>query len=541
MRAHLLLALLLLAAPAPRAQPVTIPAAVRAAADRITAAQLAKDLDFLASDELLGRNTPSPGFDRAAQFIAGRLEKAGVKPLGDDGTFFQRYVVREAHVDTDAAYLEVGGRRFRHGADFVMRAFAGPLEGPRPLVYVGHGWTVPARGIDAFAGVDVKGKIVLVHGPRAMPRDVEIQQIGRVNVGATPPVEEAARRGAAGVLFVPQARTVENWEQMRGQNTVVRELDPRVPSAYAAPPLTAALAGPGATEALFAGERVTGAELIARAERQDYPPAFQLSKSVTFNVPVKSTTVHRPYNVVGLIEGSDPVLRHEYLTIESHLDGAVGSRTVEGDGVYNSADDNASGSAATLSMAEALMAGPRPKRSLIFIWDSGEERGLWGTRHFVHRPPVPLDRIVAHFNIDMIGANRAPGSPDAASPGATGPDEVYVIGPGVLSARADARLEAINGAYLRLRFNREHDRADREFFYPRTDAGPFLERGILTIGFTTGIHPRYHAPSDEARYLDPRKMQAIARTVTVAAWMFADASERPAIDQPIPPTVLRYR
>jgi Zn-dependent M28 family amino/carboxypeptidase len=187
------------------------------------------------------------------------------------------------------------------------------------------------------------------------------------------------------------------------------------------------------------------------------------------------------------------------------------------------------------------MVAPRPKRSIIFIWDSGEERGLWGTRHFVNRPPVPLDRIVAHFNIDMIGANRAPGSPDSASAGVTGPNEVFVTGPRVLSEQVDSLLERVNRGYLNMRFNREFDRADHEFFYPRTDAGPYLERGILAIGFFTGIHNRYHAPRDEAQYLDPQKMEAIARTVFATLWMLADADETPRIDRGIPSLVPRYR
>ena len=235
------------------------------------------------------------------------------------------------------------------------------------------------------------------------------------------------------------------------------------------------------------------------------------------------------------------MLKDEYITIESHLDGAVGSRAVNGDSIYNSADDNATGSAGTLAIAEVLARAPRPKRSLIFIWDSGEERGLWGTRHFVQVPPVPLEKIVAHINVDMIGANRAPGSADAEAKAATGPNEVYVIGPRVLSPAAAALLDRVNRAYLNMRLNDDLDRVENEFFYPRTDAGPFLERGILTIGFTTGMHARYHGPADEARYLDPKKMEAITRTVLASAWMLADAPDRPRIESPMPETVPDYR
>ena len=535
------LSTLLVAAVLVQSPSAVLPESVRKAAERITADGLKRDLDYLSSDALKGRNTPSPGFDRAAGYLVSRLEKAGFEPGGDAGTFLQHYTMREAEVDTAAATIEIVGRRFAFGDDFVFRAFAGPVKGTFPVVYVGHGWTVPGKSIDPFAGVDVKGKIVLAHGPRALPKGVDIPMIGRVSLGATTIFAEAQRRGAAAVVFIAQASALKGWAQTRNQNTTQRELVPNVPSAYAAVPVTSVMITPAVADALLAGERVDGPSLVARGEAQDYPPSFQLTKSIAIDFAAKSTVDHRPYNVVAILKGADPVLRDEYVVIESHLDGAVGTRAVNGDDIYNAADDNASGSAGNLAVAEALAAGPRPKRSFIFLWDSGEERGLWGTRYFVSKPPVPLDRIAVEFNVDMIGANRAPGSPDADAAGATGPNEVYVIGPGVLSTKGDALLNAVNASYLNLRFNRDHDRADVEFFYPRTDAGPFLERGILAIGFTTGIHTRYHAPTDEARYLDPGKMESIARTIYAAAWMFANAAEGPGIDKPMPPTVPNYK
>lgn len=521
------------------AQAPVLPEQVRAAADRITAAQLAKDLEFIASDELRGRATPSPGFDAAAKFIAARLERAGLRPAGDKGTFFQHYEMHESRIDAGGAYLEVGGRRLRLGDDFVVRSFAGTPSGPLPVVYVGHGWSIPAKNIDSYAAVDVKGKIVLAHGPRAMPKGVDVRQIGRVTPGAESPIVAAAERGAAAVIYIPQSSALDGWENMRQQNLVRRELEPPVPSAYAAAPATSILLNRQAAEALLEGERLSGADLIARGDAADYPEAFELQRRVTLHLPAK-VVVHRPYNVVALLEGTDAILKNEHITVEAHLDGAVGSRAVDGDSIYNSADDNASGSAAMLSIAEQMVKVP-PRRSIIFIWDSGEEVGLWGTRFFVQNPPVPLDRIVAHFNIDMIGANRQPGSPDADEPRVTGPDEVYLIGPGVLSASTDALLERVNAEYLKLTFNRDFDTAESEFFYPRTDAGPFLERGILTIGFTTGIHRRYHLPADEAKYLDPRKIERIARTAFVSIHALAVVDERPRIDRAIPPTVPNYR
>jgi Zn-dependent M28 family amino/carboxypeptidase len=446
--------------------------------------------------------------------------------------------MRESTVDAAGSFVEVNGTKLALGEGVTLAAFAGPVEGTFKAVYVGHGWTVPEQRIDPFAGIDVRGKVVVAHAPAAMPKGVEIASLGRITPGASSVVVEAGKRGAAAVVYLAAPAPAEGARPRGPQNMRRREMEPSVPSAYAAPLVTSLALSPDGARALLAGE-AAGADLVAKGQAQDYPASFELTTPVTIAIATATSVTHRPFNVVAMLEGTDPALKSEYITVFSHLDGAVGSRTVEGDAIYNSADDNASGSAGTLSIAEQMAKTP-PKRSIIFVWDSGEEVGLWGTRYFVANPPVPLDRIVAHFNIDMIGANRAPGSADANESRVTGPNEVFLIGPGVLSARADALLTRVNGEYLKLGFNRQDDRGDSSFFYPRTDAGPFLERGILTIGFNTGIHDRYHLPSDEAKYLDTGKAAAIARTVFVSVWMLADSAERPGIDRPIPPNVPRY-
>ena len=495
---------------------------------------------MLASDDHQGRNTPSPGFDQAADYIIERLAKAGLKPAGDKGTFRQRYELRESRIDSNAASVSIAGRRFALGRHVAVRSLAGPLAGHLPVVYVGHGWVIPDRKIDPYAGVDVRGRLVLAHGPRALPKGIEVREIGRLAVGAETPLAAAAARGAAGVLFISDAGELVRWDQARSANLVRRELEPAVPSAYAGASVTSLLLTPPVTTALLDGEALDASTAL-RLAGGEYPASFQLKKSVSVDLPLSAATTYRPYNVVAMLEGSDPQRKAEAVTVFAHLDGAVGSRLVDGDAIYNSADDNASGSAALLNIAERLAAGPRPARSIVFVWDSGEEQGLWGTRWFVHSPPVPLSHVVAHVNVDMIGASRRPRSADSASSEVTERNEVFVIGPQALSRQVSALLDRVNAEYLKLTFNRTHDKPESEFFYPRTDAGPFLERGILTIGFTTGMHDRYHLPADEARALDPVQMHAIARTVLVSLWALADAAERPGIDQPIPATVPRYR
>jgi Peptidase family M28 len=524
-----------------QAQAPALPAAVRAAADAISEEQLAWDLAYLASDELGGRNTPSPGFDAAADYIIARLAKAGLRPAGDNGTFKQHYDLHESRVDANATSIAVGSQSFALGRDFAMRTLAGPLSGDLPVVYAGHGWVVPDRKIDPYAGLDVKGKLVLVHGPGTLPRGVEIQQLGRVAIGAQTPFQAAAERGAAGILFITRAADLVRWDELKNANLVRRELEPAVPSAYAAIPITSVMLAPPLTTALLAGETLDGVAATKIGDAGNFPASFQLKKTVSVRVATSATTILKPYNVVAILDGSDPKLKDEAITVFSHLDGAVGSREIAGDRIYNSADDNASGSAATLNIAEQMAKAPKPKRTVIFVWDSGEEQGLWGTRQFVHKPPVPLDRIVAHFNIDMIGASRRPGSADALSNLVTERNEVFLIGPKTLSRQASVMLDRVNADYLKMRYNSSYDTPDSEFFYPRTDAGPFLERGILTLGFTTGIHNRYHLPADEARVLDPAQVHVIAKTVLASVWMIGDAAERPGIDQPLPRTVPKYR
>ncbi|HXF94960.1 MAG TPA: M28 family peptidase [Gemmatimonadales bacterium] len=537
------IALLVLASPG-ASQQAAIPDPVRAAAQVITADQLRRDVHFLASDALRGRATATPGFDSAAAYIIRRLERLALRPAGDSATYRQHYTVLEASLDTLRTRVTLAGRALRYGEDFLVRQFADSGAVSGPVVYVGHGIRAPRRGIDPYAGLNVQGAFLVAHWPPALPRGESFETLGRFRTDWQPAPDAAEALGAAGVIYVgpPDARA--RWERLRASGVPIRtrELDPPVPSAYRRTRILSLEIAPSLLDTLLAGERVGAAEVRAGAASRDYVPAFALGpdKRVAVHVALASATALRPYNVVAMVEGSDPRLRQEAVILLAHLDGAVGTQAVGGDSIYNAADDNASGSAAILGVAEAMARAPRPRRSVIFLWDSGEEVGLWGSRHFVSRPVVPLENVVTVVNVDMIGRSRPPGSADTADAELTGPGEVYVTGPGVLSEALDSLVTRANAAYLGLRLNRRYDVATHEFFYPRTDAGPFLERGVLMLEFFTGLHGDYHEPGDEPDKLDPAKMEQIARTVFVTAWLLADAPERPALDKGIPPTVPRY-
>jgi hypothetical protein len=284
------------------------------------------------------------------------------------------------------------------------------------------------------------------------------------------------------------------------------------------------------TDALFAGEALDGPTALRLADRGEFRPLpveEDHHAARGRGGPHGAAAVQRG----GETRGSDPALKAETVTIAAHRT-APWARAVDGDAIYNAADDNASGSAALLSIAEQMAKAPRPKRTIVFLWDSGEEQGLWGVRWFVQQPPVPRSSIVAHINVDMIGASRVTTAPDPTTKPVTARNEVYVLGPKVLSAKTEALLASVNDAYLKTRFNHDSDTPESEFFYPRTDAGPFLERGIL--GRVHDRQPRaVHLPSDEARFLD-RCRCTTWRARSSRALGAGDVTERPATTGPCP-------
>jgi hypothetical protein len=505
-----------------------LPPAVRAAADRISLSQITDDVEYLASDRLRGRDTFSPGIDTAAQYIVRRLVRAGLQPFGDDQSYLQHFVLTGGTPDTSAMFLEFGGRRFRFG-EVLLNPFTRPIDTTTSVVFVGDGVRINSMNIDAYAGLDLKGKLVLAQQTlpnrtswESLPKDFEGPRI-------TP-----RKLGAVGTLLIPPKAMLDNWSQIRS-NPVwsLSELDPPVPTGPRL--ITTILVQPDLVRLLLASNGGVADRILSRAAGAEFPAPFELSQQVRVYIPA---TMYRrtTYNIVALIRGSDPRLNNEYVTVAAHLDGALQPPLMPGDSVYNAADDNASGSAGILAVAEQMMRAPRPRRSVVFIWDTGHEIGLFGSQKFIASSIVPARNIVTHFNLDMIGGTAD--AKDSASQQAKA-HEVYVIGPRILSTDLDSLVERTNRAYLNMKLNHKHDNPDSEFYYPRTDARPLIEHGIPTIEFFTGLHPRYHRSNDEARYLDMSKIQEVSRTLMATVWTIANGPQRPVIDKGFPSRVVR--
>ena len=515
-----------------------LPAASLAAAERITAARLSEFLHIVASDEMEGRDTPSPGLDATAQYLVSHLTRWGLKPAGDDGTFYQRIKLARRKVDQATTKVEFDGRALKLGEDYLVERTPG--AGGGELVYAGHGWVVKSKKIDAYQGLDVRGRVVVISGGQLPGGVTRADLKGNPGDDWQDPEFYVRKHGAVALVVIPRTTDYERWWRARAASMErggweVEKFDtPEERSVLPRVYPSAAL-----LKSLFAGERLSGEEILQQTTKGTTGAAFALAASKRLKLDVKATQeTATTQNVVAVLEGSDPKLKQEYVAVGAHYDHVGKGLPVKGDAIYNGADDDGSGTVAVLSMAEAFAQGARPKRSLLFVWHAGEEKGLWGSRYFTMFPTVSLDKIVAQFNIDMIGRSKQPGDTTPANGALSGPEEIYVIGSKMMSTGLGSLSERVNGAYLNLSFNYKYDDpADPNRFFFRSDHFSYAAKGIPIIFYFDGVHEDYHRPSDTVDKIDFRKMEKVTRTVFMTASELADAPARPKVDKQLPETL----
>ena len=504
-------------------------------ADYITAAQLKDYLTFIASDEMEGRDTPSRGLDTTAQYLASQLSRWGLKPAGDNGTYFQRIGLGRNKIDAPRTRAEINGQAFNYGEDFLASLAAGSVSGQ--LVYVGHGWVIKSKNIDAYQGVDVKDKIVVITGG-FLPKGVSFNELGKQGENFDTPADAARKRGAKGMIAIPTFDTLTNWENSV-RNATTRGSIFVEKFQTQAPTIPAITASPKMVNALFRGEKVNGTTAFNRAASNEPGESFEFKpeKTVTITVGVKSEPASTQ-NVVAVLEGSDPALKNEYVAIGAHYDHVGIGTPVNGDAIFNGADDDGSGTSAVLAMAEAFARGPRPKRSILFIWHAGEEKGLWGSKYFTDYPTVPINQIVTQLNIDMIGRTKKENDKPANQP-LPKPGEIFLIGSKLMSTELGEVSESVNKSYLNLSFNYKYDDPkDPEQFFYRSDHFNYARKGIPIIFYMDGVHEDYHRPSDTADKIDYQNMEKVSRTIYATAWELANRPTRPRVDKPLPAEVI---
>jgi hypothetical protein len=503
-------------------------------ADQIEAGRLRADLSFVASDELEGRDTPSRGLDLAARYLAARLQALGLKPGGDDGGYFQRFGTTRRTVDPARATAALGDRTFSYGDDFLASA-PGTAEGA--MIYVGHGYVVKKKNVDAYAGADVKGKIVVAHAgyPEGVTR-ADVRGDSGPDTWESP-ASYAARHGALGVVLVPDYATLAGWRTSRENAAAARgSLTVDAFQAGRPAPVPVITASMPFVSAIFSGESISASDVArwSQEHKTHAPVALDEKKRLRLDLGARVEAV-KTQNVVAVYEGGDAALKQEYVALGAHYD-HIGLSTSGTDRINNGADDDGSGTVALLNMAEALVRGNvKTRRSWLFVWHAGEEKGLWGSRYFVEHPTVPLDKIVVQLNVDMIGRSRKTGEPAGTNTSLTGPGEIYVIGSKMMSSTLGALSERVNKDYLDLSFNYKYDDpTDANRFFFRSDHYNYAKKGIPIIFYFDGVHQDYHRVSDEIAAIDFSKMERVARTIYSTAYALAELPTRPAVDRQLP-------
>lgn len=523
-------------------QTVTISPADRKSAEAITASQLSNYLYFVASDAMGGRDTPSQGLDVTAEFIKMNLQRWGFKPAGDNGTYFQKIALRRESLDPQKTAFKIGDKAFSFGEDFFRLRGSGAAEGG--LVFAGDGWLVKSKGIDAYQGIDVKGKIVVIApqnfsqstiSPR--PEGVTADDLkGEKGVDWADPLEYARAKGATGLVVIAPPQLQAAWGQLRnflGRGTMFPEKLRSVP-ASAVSTIPVFLVSPQVAETIFSGESVTAGSKS---------PA-ELQKKASLSAAVRTETLWTQ-NVVAVWEGSDPVLKNEMVAIGAHYDHVGTNPNAPGDDkIWNGADDDGSGTVAVLGIAEALAkAKTRPKRSILLVWHCGEEKGLWGSEYFNKFPTVDIKKVVAQLNIDMIGRSQDPNNiikcerPNMrCNEELSKPNEIYVIGKDMMSSALGAVVDGVNKGYLNLQYNtRYDDPKDPNRFFFRSDHFNYAVNGIPIVFWFDGVHEDYHQPSDSPDKIDYAKMEKVTRTIYLTLLQLANLKDRPKIDKQLPP------
>jgi hypothetical protein len=488
-------------------------------ASKITIQSIKEITAALSADDMQGRGTMQPGGDKAANYIAEKFSKLGLKPLGDKGTFLQKIDFRET-VFTPETSFKIGEESLKIGSDFGIAPFsAGNKSSSGDLVFVGYGIEVAQMKINQLEGINLQGKIaVMLDGPATWIskedwKKAEASRVFFINL---------IRKGVAGIIFIGHGREEQSPDLLldyfsRRQIELASESNESFPI----PLIT--YVGSKAAEKLFTKSEVNYKDSLAKAEAKEFK-AFKLNQSVSIKSKL-STTKGSSNNVVAVMEGSDPKLKEEAIVFSAHYD-AYGT---ENGKIYSGAADNALGVAEMIAVAEAFVkSGLKPKRSLVFLAVTAEEYGLYGSKYWAKNPTWKIKQVAANLNLDGIGTE------------VYGPVKTFV-GFGAEHSTIGATLADISGAFgIKVIAD---PMPDEKIFY-RSDHYSFVEKGVpslMLLGAPEGDPQAwikrskewektdYHQPNDK---IQPNWAWEGAKTVAdvmgIMCWRISEDEKMPS-------------
>jgi len=476
----------------------------------ITEADLKKQLYIVAGKEMEGRETATEGQRKAAAYIESQFAALGLLP-GNNGNYQLQYPVYRDSMS--GAGLMINGKSFELNTDFqpIIQLNNNSTQYFSEIVFVGHG--IVDSLYDDYGSINVKGKAVLMLG--GSPPNYKPKRGGFMSPSSSyGKVLNARNKGAVAVMVVEGNFPRKAGNALGNMYTDLYK-DAQTPNTFIISEKTA--------------EAITGAgwaEMKEKGKKEQLKPAvFPANTAIEFQ---KKTQFLQSSNVLGIIEGSDK--KDEWLIITAHYD-HLGKR---GDVIYYGADDDGSGTVSVIEMAEAFVkakaAGKGPRRSILFMTVSGEEKGLWGSEYYSDNPTIPLDKITANLNIDMIGRTDTERmKPDTLN-------YVYVVGDDKLSSDLKPISEAANAKYTKLVLDYKYnDPNDKDRIYYRSDHYNFARKGIPIIFYYDGmLKADYHKPTDTPDKINYTLLAKRAQLVFYTAWEMANRDSLLKRDIPLP-------
>ncbi|TFG49670.1 MAG: M20/M25/M40 family metallo-hydrolase, partial [Gemmatimonadales bacterium] len=471
---------------------------VKKAAASITEKDVRKRINLIADDSMMGRDTPSPGLETAAAYVAAQFKAFGLRPGGDSGSYMQRYPLERRQLQAERSFVEFSSADLQN---FIVLPFT----------------TSVIQHDGESTGTPVTAGLLLIGGPpdpEQFPADslvkgkfiVWVVDWDQVPQFANAMVIKAMTAGAAGVFAASDRDTtvIAQAAAQAGRVKVARADAAKSPGGV--PPVlefSQAAVAAQFPQAQGTFDQLNAATAMTVLSLPDWTATVRISDTTL-------GTAMAP-NVVGILEGTDPSLKHEYVVFSAHLD-HVGITPGQPDSINNGADDDGSGTVGLLELAEAFTRKKAAtKRSLIFLNVSGEEKGLWGSAYFAAHPPVPIDQVVTNLNMDMIGRNW--------------PDTVETIG--MTFSSLGPMLDSVAKANPQLNMTPVNDLSPEERRLFRSDHYNFARAGVPILYFTSGHHPDYHQVTDSPDKINAEKE---ARLVQLVFWMgqaVGNAATRP--------------
>jgi hypothetical protein len=521
-----------LAIAAAAAPPHPVGPARSGSSPEINAAAIRAHMQFLADDSLEGRGTATRGYDLAAAYVATQFEAAGLSPGAGDSYYQQVPLRRGVRVPsgTELTILRAGATdRLEADRDYVASVdfLSESSEVQAPVVFVGYGVTAKEQGYDDYAGLDLKGKIILrLYGaPASFPRTVRAHHSSTVMKA-----QNAAAHGAAGTLEfrLPRDQARSPWERSVRQSRLpgFKWLDEAGRPNDTFPGIRGAFTlSPAGVEQLLKGAPQGLADIAAAAEKGQVR-GFALPGEVRMRTASRHSTTQSP-NVVGVLRGTDPRLAHEHIVYSAHLDHLGTLEGEKGDVIHNGALDNATGTASLIEIARAFAAQrPAPRRSIVFLAVTGEEKGLLGSSYFAQHPSVP-GPLVANLNMDMILALY--------------PSRDLVV----LGAEHSSLGPVVTRIARRMGYELRPDPLPEEVRFVRSDQYSFVKRGVPALNVNQGprssdparngpaltaawLKEIYHTPKDDlGQRIDYDTLARLARLNWLVGREVADAPLRP--------------